>query len=181
MDLFIGECWQMLISRLAFPPDKKAGSGTDPVLVTLTDEEPKVGCEGSCCSQPSCAHLIAKWKETEGGGGSPGAAGRRGWQAPGLCRRSLRRWGLAPFLLGATRMCAQISAPLCNAPARVRSEEREAEFNDVGEFGLVLMNTTCRQGQGELLRCALERGAGNRAALQENPSHRFPGGQVQVG
>lgn len=68
MDFLIGGCWQMLINRLAFPPSRKTGLGTEPVLVTPADEEPKVGCEGSCCSQPSCVRLVAEWKETEGGG-----------------------------------------------------------------------------------------------------------------
>lgn len=51
MDLFIGGCWQMLINRLALPPGRKAGSGTEPVLVTPAAEVPKGGCEGLCCSQ----------------------------------------------------------------------------------------------------------------------------------
>lgn len=65
----------MLINRLALPPGRKAGSGTEPVLVTPAAEVPKGGCEGLCCSQPSCVHLIAECKETEGGRGSPGAGG----------------------------------------------------------------------------------------------------------
>lgn len=77
-DSFIGGWWQMLVSRLVFPPGRKAGSGNEPVLVTLADEEPKVGCEGSCGSQPRCLRLIAEWNETEGGGGSLGAAGAGG-------------------------------------------------------------------------------------------------------
>lgn len=57
----------------------------------------------------------------------------------GLLRHGLWHWGLALFLLGPTRTRAQIFAPLCNAPARVHSKEKEeAEFNDVGEFGTAL-------------------------------------------
>lgn len=57
----------------------------------------------------------------------------------GLCLPCSQHWGLALFLLGLTRTCVQISAPLCSAPARVCSEEEEeTEFNDVGEFGTAL-------------------------------------------
>lgn len=48
-------------------------------------------------------------------------------------------------------------------------------------LGLALVNTTCWQGQGELLRHALKQGIGNGAAGQEIPSHRFPGGHMLIG
>ena len=114
----------MLISRLAFPPDKKAGSGTDPVLVTLTDEEPKVGCEGSCCSQPSCARLIAKWKENQGRRGVAGRCWAAGLAGAGAVLAQLAALGLGSVPPWPdTHVCADLySSVQCTCEGALRGE-----------------------------------------------------------